>query len=183
MPTTKEAVDRRADVWRERQPIYEFLTHAYEGGEAYRKTNLFRFSPRETEADYKRRIAQAVYPNLVRPTLSIYRDHVFKRGEAVRRDVDDAAWQAFSEDCDLGGHDLNAFWSDVAVKELLYGWMGVLVDEPALPQLDRPLTQADVNAGVTRPYLVAVRPCDIADWSLDEYGRTDRKSTRLNSSH
>ena len=171
MRTTKAAVDRRAAAFTERQSVYEFLCQAYEGGTVYREANLFRHSPRETENDFNRRAAQAVYPNLVRPTLGIYRDHLYKRGEAVRRDIDDAGWQAFSTNCDLGGHDLNAFWSGVAIHELLFGWMGVLVDSPVLPQLDRPLTQADVNDGLTRPYFVAVCPMEIADWSLDEYGQ------------
>ena len=164
-------IKQRAGAYAERESVYQFLAAAYEGGKKFRDGNLFRHSPRETQADFDRRKKQAVYPNFVRSVLKTYRDHVFKRGEAISRDIDDDAFLVFHEDVDRAGHDISGFWSRVGVREILYGWMGVLVDMPQAPDLGREMTRSDVLGLGMSPYYVQVTPSNIVDWSLDSFGR------------
>ena len=165
-----EFLNRRHPAYGEREDVYKFLGQSYEGGAQWIESNLFRFSPRETHQDYKRRRDQAVYPNLVKRTLGIYRDHVFKEGDSLRRDITHPAWEEFRDNVDRDRSNANQFWGSVAIRAMLYGWMGVLVDAPRLPDLGRPMTMADVQAGVATPYFVAVSPLEIADWSCDPFG-------------
>lgn len=165
-----EFLNRRHPAFKERAPVYKLMRQSYEGGLKWIEDNLFRFSPRESSADYERRKQQAVYPNLVKRTLGIYRDHVFKQGDALRRDVQHPAWEDFESDVDRNGASANEFWGELGIRAMLYGWMGVLVDAPRIPDLGRPMTMADVQAGVAEPYFVAVAPTEVADWSLDAFG-------------
>ena len=164
----KDFIDQRNDAFTDREGDYGFLRDAYEGGRVFIEGNLSRHTPRETKADFDRRKAQAVYPNYVRPVLKTYRDHVFKRGEAIRRDVEHDGFNAFLTNVDRGETPANVFWSQVGMREMLYGWMGVLVDMPPLPELERELTVTDTEG--TLPYFVAVAPSQIVDWSTDAFG-------------
>lgn len=168
--SAKQFLDQHAAAFTERESVYQFLRDSYEGGRRYIDTNLFQHSPRETAADFTRRRQQAVYPNFVRPVLKTYRDHVFKRSEGVARSVDDDAYLEWSADVDRAGSDANLFWGRVGMREMLYGWMGVLVDMPSAPEIGREMTQADVGDLGMTPYLVAVPPSQIVDWSLDDWG-------------
>lgn len=170
-PQVLEFLARRAAAYIDRKPIYEFLRDSLEGGRRWVDRYVFRQSPRETQADFDRRKQQAVYPNLVASVLSIYRDHVFKRGEGIRRDIPVEAYVEWVRDVDRGGRDANEFWGSVGVREMLYGWCGVLVDMPSLPEIGRPVTRADQPTLGLTPYLVAVTPLEVADWSVGADGR------------
>ena len=167
----KQVLDRIHPTLSGKQEDYTFLRQAYEGGRPFIERHLFRHSPRETQADYDRRKAQAVYPNFVRSTLKIYRDHVYKRGEAIRRDVRHDAFRTFQQDVDRTGRNANAFWGSIGMSEMLYGWCAVLVDMPPLPDLGRDVTVADVREHGMTPYYVAVPPTSLVDWSTDAFGR------------
>ncbi len=169
MPTN-DWVQQRAKAFNDRRDSYEFLRAAYEGGARFLSQHLAKFSPRETDADYKRRLASAVYPNLVRSVLRLYRDHVFKLGDAIARDVTHDGYKLWLDDVDRTGRSANDFWGRIGQREMLYGWMGVLVDMPAAPDIGRETTRADMAELDMTPYLVPFTPSEIVDWSVDAWG-------------
>jgi hypothetical protein len=148
---------------------YDFMRQAYEGGWDYIRDNIFRHGPRETHTDYVRRLERAVYPNYCRPVIRTYRNHVFRFGDRIGRNIGDDAYQRWARsDVDRRGSDANHFWSCVATLELLYGWAGVLVDMPK--PSDGIRSAADQQSTDQMPYFILVSPTDIIDWGMDEFG-------------
>ncbi len=148
---------------------YDFMRQAYEGGWDYIRDNIFRHGPRETHADYVRRLERAVYPNYCRPVIRTYRNHVFRFGDRIGRNIGDDAYQRWARSSvDRRGSDANHFWSCVATLELLYGWAGVLVDMPK--PSDGVRSAADQQSPDQMPYFILVAPTAIVDWGMDEFG-------------
>jgi hypothetical protein len=151
------------------------------GGPAFLAKNLFRHEPRETEADYKRRLQRAVYPNYVRPVIRTYRDHIFRHEDGIERPEGSAQYMKWLLNVDRRGTEANRFWGGILSRQLLYGWTAILVDSPKLrPEVQ---TLADQEELGELPYLVHVSPRQIVDWSLDESGafnwaRIEEKASR-----
>lgn len=169
-----QLLGQRHSEWAALRAQWEFLQQSYEGGEAYLTANIFPHSPRETDADFRRRANKAVYPNYVRSVIRTYRNHVFKHPEGIARDVEDDEYRAWLPDVTRQGDSANTFWADVSDACLLYGMTYVLVDmPPALAGNDGlpyALSEADRRDTGLTPYLVHISPQNLVDWSLDERG-------------
>jgi len=159
---------RRHAEYSRLRPTYDFLRAAYMGGDAYLSKNLFQLEPRESKADYDRRLKRAVYPNYVRPVIRTYRSHIFRHEDGITRPDGTPAYQDWLKNVNRRGTDANAFWGNVISREMLYGWTAVLVDSPKPdPEVASAADQAALGG---LPYFVHVSPRQIVDWKLDADG-------------
>jgi len=149
--------------------IYRFLQLAWLGGRDYLNEHLFKHGQRENDENWKDRQKRSVYPNYVKPVVSTYSDHTFRRGEGITREIDESRYASWTDNVDRRGKDADEFWSYAGERALLYGWCGIVVDMPQAPE-DRDLSVADLETLGQLPYLIYVGPQNVVDWSVDRFG-------------
>lgn len=143
-----------------------FWRYSYEGGRAYLKRYLSQHE-NELEPYFRRRVERGVYPNVVRNVVDTYTAHVFH--ESVARE-DIAGLDEWHNDIDMQGTGADEFYRGVLTQAQIYGSCGVLTDRHE-PDGFEPVTRAQEQEIGRRPYLVALAPPDIVDWSTDRFGR------------
>jgi hypothetical protein len=110
--------------------------------------------PNEEQESYNTRIAIAtLYPAFSR-TAEVLASKPFSKPVALQEDVPErlAEWM---QDCDLQGHNLHVFSSQLLRDCIDYGVSGVLVDYPPANGIK---TQADEKATGVRPYFTRYAP-------------------------
>lgn len=115
--------------------------------------------PREDLEKYQRRVGVAHYPNYVRPTTQLKVSYIVRKPHK-RNNVPDALklW------IERTGYDKE--FRKRALRAAVLGWWPALVDMPR--------TDGARNAGQVSnidPYVVALLPCALLDYALDERGR------------
>ncbi len=146
------AVEALATRWQVALDAYDgeggFVTGAY----------IWRF-PRETEAEFTARTAQARYHNYAATIVDYYVRKVF--GAGVQRETTSEPLKAFWQNVDGAGTDIDTFLRLSLSKALAGGHVGLLADKtreaPTGP------AQADERAAV---YLTRYLPNAILDWRL-----------------
>jgi hypothetical protein len=156
---------------------WEEWRYCYEGGRPFRERYLERFSDRELEADYQRRLSLTPIPAYARKEINKVKNSLSQRFPDIIREGGSKAWrQAITGEgrgIDLRGSSMNSFLTKQVIADLLViGQVGALVDAP--PVNGR--TAADVPEGF-RPYLkaypmelvgdpVPAAPDSPSDWSF-----------------
>lgn len=140
--------------------------------DAYYGTGLFengvgiRQHPRESVFNYNDRKALAYYLNYMAPIVNAGVDPIYK--DAVRRDYRSTdMFEAFLKDCDRAGTNFQDFCHSAATDAKLYGAVYVVVDNSDVQ--DEVMPEAVKNRHL--PFLKAVKPSQIEDWEIDDYGR------------
>ena len=135
----------------------------YEGGPAFRKKYLKKFSAREEKPDFDRREAVTYVPAFAKAAVNDIKNSIFQRIADVTRVAGPASYQRAVEGKGLGvdnkGSSMNSFIGRQILPELLpMKRVGVYVDREKLPA---GTTKADE---VGSPYLYVYKTEDIRSW-------------------
>jgi len=125
--------------------------------------------PRESEDKYASRAACAVYENHLLTSCERFSAYLGRKSPA-RTGTDNPLVSRMVEDADDSGTALDVFWHHFAINTKARGCMLLLLDMPT----ELPATSmADVISGSVRavPYLSAIEPETVADYTLDAKGR------------
>lgn len=145
-------------------PDWDLWRLIWEGGDAFTRRHLKKFSVREGEDDFQRRREITPVPGFAKAAITDIKNAVFHRMvDIVRRDGSDSYTNAvagFKGGVDRRGGSMNHFIGTQCLPELLsMGQVGVYVDNIAP---DGP-TMADANSA--SPYLYMYRVEDILSWT------------------
>jgi hypothetical protein len=137
----------------------------YNGGPAFVRKNLKKFSNRESAEDFKSRTFYTPIPTFAKSAINDIRNSIFQRlRDVTRRDGSEAYMKACAGEMggvDNKGASMQSFLGVEALTELLVmGKVGVYVDMPSLTGLQ---TMAD--EGKARPYCYYYSVEDILSWA------------------
>lgn len=158
---THELYDEFCNEW-------EFYLNSYEGGKDAILGNIFKHQ-RENREDYKDRVKFAHYMNYCSTVVDFFTTFIY--GETIERNggTDDDYYQKFLNDVNKKGDDVTKFMTGVCTDMQVFGFTYVLVDAPYIdPEVK--LTKAEEEERGVRPYWVIVRPLEVLDWDVDEFG-------------
>lgn len=127
--------------------------YTYEGGRVFRNTYLKRYSDRETEPEYQRRLEMSPIPAYAKREVNKVKNAVFAKFVDIIRRGGSKLYQesvvGTGKGVDSRGSSMNAYLgSEVLADVLVMGRAGVLVDAPRI----NGVSQADVPKGWS-PYL------------------------------
>lgn len=151
------------------------LTDALFGGtqlmRSYEKLFLPK-EPRETDDNYKRRVARTTLFNAYKNTVQAATARVYARNILLRDEPVEI--KNFSTDVDSQGRNLTQFTKDVFEDSVNHGISAILVDHNRLPE-DFPSLEAEQKAGV-RPYWVHIQATKILDVQSASFPEGERLS-------
>lgn len=122
----------------------------------------------ESIEDYEERCSRLFNFPLFQAVINIFVAGVLRQ-QPLRPDVGN--WQAFHEDVDLLGTNIDAFIRQALAGGLNYGRMHAITDRPSAA--GPALSLEDETARGERGYACLFSPLDLVDWKLDERGQFD----------
>lgn len=195
--TTEQAVTGLTDeeqkkliaVLKEVHPTYssyfrtwKMYLDAYKGG-SYVKTYIYKHL-REGDESVKKRRERSVYPNYIRPIISLYLSYIFRRkierspkplNKSSDTNIDantneglNKELESFWKNCDGHGTNINKFMKKAGTLSKVCGYCGILVDMPKTKEeIKNEQQRKELNH---TPYLALYSPIDIVNWEVDEKG-------------
>lgn len=126
--------------------------------------------PNEEQDSYNTRLGIAtLYPAFSR-TAEVLASKPFSKPVALEEDVP-ARIVEWMNDCDLQGHNLHVFSSQLLRDCIDYGVSGVLVDYPPANGIK---TQADEKATGVRPYFTRYAPGTVLGWRTERISGAEK---------
>lgn len=159
-------IERKHPEYLAQAPIWEFLLDSYNGGEAFVKSNLFRYY-KEGDEEYKGRQDRAYRENHTKRVVDLFNSYLFK--EPATRKNENELVNDWIDNVDGKGTGINKFMKQVSLYADILGRVYVVMDKKPLPEEDRTGTHADDLK--TLPYMYVLFPQDIMDLAFDEEGR------------
>jgi hypothetical protein len=152
---------------------WDFYEESALGGMHYNanEDNLFTHRLEDWSGDYSDRFERTYYLNFCDLVCRLYADYIFK--EIVRRPTDPLL-DAWRENTDGRGTNIDAFMNNVSYLSSVYGQVHIIVDAPYARDINVPMhIYKEDKAKRFDPYAVIVIPQDLRDWSVDEFGNYD----------
>lgn len=146
------AVEDHADRW-------QVGLDAYDGDGGFLDGSYLWQFPRETQAEWVARKAQARYHNVCATLIDYYARKVF--GDEIVRESGNPELDAWFQNVDGAGTDLTTYMRHSLVKALAAGHVGILADKT--PDAPTGPAKADEKAAV---FLTRFLPTAILDWRL-----------------
>lgn len=151
-----EAVKSMSDAW--------CLARTLMGGTAAMrragKTYLPQW-PNEEDESYANRLATSVLFPAYSRTIITLAAKPFSKPVTISEDTPERI-QAWLEDIDLQGRNIDTFAADILEAALGWGLAGILVEYPVKPEGVR--TQADEQSAGLRPYMVQIKCEQLLGW-------------------
>lgn len=159
------------DLWKLKHPQYlKYLEDwtrcriVYEGGRRFINQYLKRFSSRETQPDFERRLSLTYNPGFASTIVDEIKNSIYLRMHEITRIGGPATYQnsitGANGGVDLKGSGINNFMGQNVLPELLnMSRVGVFVDMPAIGAQ----TMADLNG--KKPYLYIYQAEQILNWN------------------
>ena len=145
---------------------FELVSDALNGtGGFYDKSYLVQH-PREPDEKYERRQSLAWYDNRLKPACGAFVGYIDKK-PALRDTAGNEYAADFVDDCDKCGNSLPVWLSTFMVETKARGTMYCLVDSPR----EIPASQAEQQAARAFSYLVMIRPENVSQLELDDFGK------------
>lgn len=144
---------------------WRYLLNSYLGGDDYRRGNHLTRYQLETDTEYSARLLATPLENHCKAVINVYNSFLFR--EPPERDFGGIEnWpevDAFLEDADFEGRDLNTFMKDVSTWASVFGHCWILVVKPDIGAV----TRADEMAQGVRPYVNVLSPLTVLDWKIE----------------
>lgn len=141
---------------------WRFLRAAYQGVSALVRSGAVTRHERESERNFRRRLAELYTFNYSRGIVDLFTHYLFRK--PPHRDLaslaQDTLWQQFCDDCDLWGSNLDVFLLEQQRVASIMGHAGILVDKYPSQALTR---AQEIDQGLY-PYCCAYTPLSILDW-------------------
>lgn len=145
---------------------WRFLLESYIGGLEYRQAGHLTRYELETDAEYNARLRATPLENHCASVINVYNSFLFR--ENPDRDfasIDGMPeLQAFKEDVDFEGRNINQFMKDVHTWASVFGHCWMMLVKPNVGSV----TRAEDQAQGIRPYASLLTPQVVLDW---EYNR------------
>lgn len=143
--------------------------------DAYEDENIDSYlhrHKRENEDIYKDRKKRSVYENYCQPIVDLYASFLFRMKISRDAQETDAKLKkevdAFWEDCDGQGTNINQFMMDAETFALILGSQFIVVDMPRITEV--PTNESERRALNLRPYLAQVHGFLMTNYAVDEEG-------------
>ena len=141
---------------------WRYYLESYLGGEDYKRGQHLNRYELETDAEYAERLRTTPLENHVKAVVDVYNSFLFR--QQPEREYGSIAnlpeLEAFLEDCDMEGRNLNTFMKDVSTWASVFGHTWILIAKPKI----NAVTRADEIAAGVRPYLNLLTPLNVLDW-------------------
>ena len=160
---THPKYDEETDDWKK-------FRLTFEGGEAFKREYLKKFSIRETHIDFSARLAMCHVPAHAKAAVCDIKNSIFQRLVDVERLKGPPSYQdvitGSNRGVDLQGNSMTGFVGRRILPELLsMRKVGVFVDKPIIPEgASRAITKN------VRPYIYVYQAEDIRSWTDDTFG-------------
>lgn len=152
------------------QTSWQILIDAFEGTGGFLDGSYLWQYPREDTNDYNARKAQQRYHNYLSPLVDLYTRFLFTQG--VKRESTSEDYNAWTEDVDGAGTDMNGLLKRLLSMALVCGHAGVLIDKTA--EAPTGPSKADDKARVVAHVFTATA---IRDWRFTNHVLTAVKLT------
>ena len=148
-------------------PQWKYLLESYLGGQEYRSAGHLTRYQLETDAEYSARLRETPLDNSCQSIISVYNSFLFR--EEPKREFGSieylAELQAFLEDADFDGRNLDAFMKDVGTWSSVFGHAWIVLAKPNTGAV----TMADEQAMGVRPYASLLTPMVVLDWTWSRH--------------
>lgn len=172
---------------KETHPLYKmyadewgFLYSAYEGTRELVRAGYLKRHERETEDNYQKRCAEAYGFNYTQSVVDILNFYLHKK--PVKREypetlTNNPLFKAYLNNCNLQNDSLDEFFPEQSRLASILGYVGLLVDKPAIEVGSR----SDQIENLIYPYVSSYLPTNILDWeySRDETGKMHLSMLKL----
>jgi hypothetical protein len=160
-----QIIKMRHPEWERMHGLWSKYRLAYEGGEDFISTFLYRYSKREDEHEYQQRKRLTYNPAHAKSVINIIRNALMVKMPEVQRDGDPRYLDAMEKDVDKFKSSMATFLGlDVLPLMLAQGKRAVVMDAPPVAGT----TQAEDRG---QPYMWAVNAEDVLSWAYDNDGR------------
>src|ERR1017187_1830621 len=166
------------ETYREYKGRWEFYLSAYQGGEDFANgNNLFRYC-RETLEDFTERCKRVHNLNYLEPLVGFFTNFIFADSITRRGNTNEKWYLNFIKNVNKRGDDIDKFMRQVSTDAQVFGMIYILADSPTLPTTSddpeavQPIItrQYEIDNGI-QPYWVSIKPDEILDWTLDDFGK------------
>lgn len=151
------------NLYNQNKVHWEYLMRSYLGGLAYQLSGYLTRYQLETEQDYAARLRNTPLDNHCKSIVATYISFLFRQD--AERELgtwqDNPAVQAFIDDADLEGAELDDFMKMVATWSLVFGHSWIILTKPNIDAV----TMADEIAAGVRPYASVLTPLTVLDWT------------------
>ena len=158
--TAEKLQEQKHPAVKEHSDRWQVCLDAYDGDGGFLNGDYLWMYPREIEAEFKNRQAQARYHNYAATLIDYYVRKVF--GDDVQRDSTSEDLKAWWANVDGAGTDMSTYLRSALGKALAAGYVGILADKtreaPTGP------AKADERSAV---FLTRYLPTAILDWRMD----------------
>ena len=155
--------------WKEYDPKWKFYLSAYEGGEAFIKSdNIFKHV-REVQSDYEDRLKRAHNMNYCEPLVDFFTNFIFT--EVIDRNGGNNApfYSDFKSNVNRRGDNIDSFMRQVSDDDQIFGMSYIIVDMPKVDTSKLLTKQDQIDANIM-PYWTLVKPTEFIDWVVDDFG-------------
>ena len=157
----KMELGERHRVHRDNLKRWTYLRDHYQGGLGYAHKGYLSRHERESDRNFRRRLAESRYINFCKPINNLFAAYLWRRKPL--RSLPEAL-TPLAEDVDRFGTDVNAFMRSVTTAAGVEGHGFILVDAPAAPAA---ASKAHAEKMGMRPYFVHLLPQQVLDWEFE----------------
>ena len=168
----KEDLEKKHALYKENIEEWNFYTLTYDGGMPFIEYALYRYSTRESTANWEDRKRNGYSFNYAQSIVDLFNFYLTET-PAVR-DVgelsEDPQWKMFTKDCDLKNTNFNIFTNEVQKLSSVTGSIGILVNKPTFQGRT---IKDELDQGVY-PYVSPYSLANIYDWTFQRNEMTHR---------
>lgn len=161
----KNLVARRHPEYDESVVHWNFLEDTYKGGRDWFFGNIFKYL-KEGQKEYKDRVHRAYRFNHTKEVVDIINKYIFKSPILRSEDAPEHI-KSFWNRSTLSDLDIEQFMSLVSSMSSIFGRIWVFTDTNKNSDI---LSKSEEKASDVRPYVYAVKPQNILDYSYSDNG-------------
>jgi hypothetical protein len=158
-------------LWDQFSPEWSFYLSAYEGGSDFATAENIHKHPREHEDDFNDRVKRVHNLNYCEPLVEFFTSFIFSESIDRNGGSNSDFYLKFIKNVNRRGDSIDDFMRQVSDDVQIFGMSYVLVDTPPKPAGKPIVTKADEERLDLRPYWVLVKPDEVIDWVVDDFGR------------
>lgn len=169
---TKEDLEKKHKLYKENSDDWRLYEMAYDGGMEFIRYALYRYSTRESIANWKDRIRNGYTYNYSQSIVDLFNFYLTEK--PVVRDLgklaEDPQWIMFTKDSDLDNTDFDSFMDEAQKLSSTSGAIGILINKPNIEGR----TVGDEIAANVYPYVALYSLLNIFDWKFERDPITHR---------
>ena len=168
----KEDLERKHELYNKYVEEWNFYTLTYDGGLPFIKYALYRYSTRESLANWEDRIRNGFVFNYAQSIVDLFNFYLTEAPAVhdVGKLSGDPQWQMFLKDADLKNTNFVTFMNEIQKLSSVSGSIGILVNKPSF---EGKTIKDELDQGVY-PYVCPYSLSNIYDWRFERNIMTHR---------